>query len=373
MKSLSYCSRIVLILIGLFATVTAEWAAEPNEVVPADSFDQPPKMIKNVVPQYPFNMQQAGLIGMVDIEFIVDVEGRVINPIIVGSNNPWFERPAIEAILQWKFQPARKDGRAVNCRASQRIQFELYDRSVELWQSTKGKDHAKLPLEIRWDVCPVPLASTYPVYPAEALQAGRKGRAVVRYLVNTQGRIQTAKVLEASAPEFGGAAMASIDAWRFKPATRAGQPCSALLQMEFEFVPSGDSSVPVTSGLREVVHELNRKEPHVYPLETLDAVPKALSRRPPVYPSALREVGQPGEALIEFCIDEKGDAQLPRVVSATAPEFGYAAAQAVATWRFEPPMKNRKPVIARAQIPVKFKLLDGMNGETKPSTKETIP
>src|ERR1019366_5214550 len=112
---------------------------------------------------------------------------------------------------------------------------------------------------------PVPIASSYPVYPAEALLAGREGRAVVRYLVNPQGRIEAASVVEASAPEFGGAGMASIDSWRFKPATRAGKPCSAILQMELEFrsYKGGNSSVPISPGMWEIVTELHRKEPRI--------------------------------------------------------------------------------------------------------------
>jgi len=373
MKSLPFFPRVVLALVGFFAMATSISAAEPKQTTTDGLQDEPVKLLKAVKPEYPFKMQKAGLIGLVRIECIVDKEGRVINPIVVESNNPWFERPAIEAILKWKFQPGRKNGRVVNVRISQPISFEPEEGGTELWQSTKGKDHAKLPQEIRWDECPVPIASTYPVYPAEALLGGRKGHAVVRYLVNPQGRIQVAKVLEASAPEFGGAAMASIDAWRFKPATQAGKPCSALLQMEFDFVPTGDPSVPVTYELRDVVREIGRKEPHIHALDKLDAVPKALSRRPPVYPSVLREVGQPGEALIEFYINEKGDAQLPRIVSASAPEFGFAAAQAVATWRFEPPMKEGKAVIARAQIPISFKLHDDAKAEKKPAPKETQP
>ena len=373
MKTLPFFPRVVLALVGFFLAAVAMVAAEPKEPFRTDPLDEPVKLLKPVKPEYPFNMQKAGLIGRVVIQCVVDKEGRVIDPVVIESNNPWFERPAIEAILKWKYQPGRKDGRTVYTRIEQPLEFAPYEGGKELWQSTKGKDHAKLPLEIRWDECPVPIASTYPVYPAEALQAARKGHAVVRYLVNPQGRIQVAKVLEASAPEFGGAAMASIDVWRFKPATRAGEPCSALLQMEFDFVPTGDASVPVTYELRDVVREIARKVPRIHALEKLDAMPKALSRRPPVYPTSLLEVGQPGEALIEFYIDQKGDAQLPRIVSATAPEFGYAAAQAVATWRFEPPLKGGEPVIARAQIPVSFKLHDDAKMEKKPAAKESQP
>ena len=366
--------RAMLACAGLLAFAAELSAAESKQSAPTDLPDQPPTRFKVVAPSYPFNMRQAGLIGTVDLEFIVDVEGRVINPVVVRSNNPWFERPAIEAILQWKFHPGLKSGHAVNSVARQRIQFELDDVGSELWRATKAKDHAKLPLEIRWDESPVPIMSTYPVYPAEALRAEKKGRAVVRYLVNQQGRIDAAKVMEASAPEFGGAAMASVDVWRFSPAKRAGEPCSALIQVEFEFMPyGGTATVPISIGMRDIGHELRRKEPRIYPLDKLDAVPKPLSRRPPVYPSVLREAGRPGEALIEFYIDPKGDAQLPRIVSASVPEFGYAAAQAVSTWRFEPPMKAGKAVIARAQIPVNFQLPEAGKPMKAPAAEEARP
>lgn len=46
---------------------------------------------------------------------------------------------------------------------------------------------------------------------------------------------------------------------------------------------------------------------------------------------------------------------LPRMVSASAPAFGYAAVQTVATWRFEPPTSGGKPVMARARVPFTFK------------------
>ncbi len=82
--------------------------------------------------------------------------------------------------------------------------------------------------------------------------------------------------------------------------------------------------------------------------------PKPIRQGPPVYPTALKKAGQPGEAVIEFFVDAKGDVQLPRIVSSTATEFGYAAVQAVATWRFEPPKRNRKRTVVRVRGPVEF-------------------
>jgi TonB family protein len=61
-----------------------------------------------------------------------------------------------------------------------------------------------------------------------------------------------------------------------------------------------------------------------------------------------------GETLIEFLIDEEGRARLPRIVSASDEAFGYAAVQAVSSWRFEPPTRGGRAVVVRVQIPITF-------------------
>lgn len=148
-----------------------------------------------------------------------------------------------------------------------------------------------------------------------------------------------------------------IDTWEFTPpAKKDGTPCLALIAIDHKFKPSGDGDVPVTHEAREILRLLEKSPANIATLAELDRIPKALSRRQPVYPTALEKAGQAGQAMIEFFIDRNGDAQLPRIVSSSAPEFGYAAVQAVATWRFEPALKDGKIVVARAQIPMEFKL-----------------
>ena len=69
---------------------------------------------------------------------------------------------------------------------------------------------------------------------------------------------------------------------------------------------------------------------------------------------ALRAEGPTGSAEIEFIIDREGRARLPRIVSASREEFGWAAATAIAQWVFDPPKKNGQPVDTRVRIPVSF-------------------
>lgn len=332
----------------------AAWAQVPGEFS-INELDEVPRPKRQVAPVYPYNMRAAGLVGRVTIEFVVNYEGRVVAAQVVRSNNPYFERPALDAVMKWTFTPGKKAGRPVNTRCQIDIPFMLDGAGQNLWQIGKGKNHASLPPALQWDIAPEPLNTAYPVYPFEDLMKGTTGKTRIGFVVGLDGRVMGAKVQEATTPAMGMAALAAIDAWEFQPARKAdGSPAGAQLGLEHEFsTRSGD--VPVSESALAIVRALKKGAP-IATLKELDARLRPLMQRPPVYPSPLRESGQNGEADIEFFIDENGDAQLPRIVSASAPEFGYAAAQAVAAWRFTVPTKGGKPVVVRAQIPVRFTL-----------------
>jgi protein TonB len=55
--------------------------------------------------------------------FIVDRSGRVQNPIVQKSTDPVFEKPALSAVKQWKFEPGKRNGLAVRFRMRVPITF----------------------------------------------------------------------------------------------------------------------------------------------------------------------------------------------------------------------------------------------------------
>ena len=76
----------------------------------------------------------------------------------------------------------------------------------------------------------------------------------------------------------------------------------------------------------------------------------------PAYPARLRPLGFPGgDAVIQFVIDKDGRVRLPRVVSATNEDFGWAAATAASQWVFEVPRHNGRAVPVKVQVPFHFK------------------
>jgi TonB family protein len=345
----------VLLLAALASLLPAQDSSAPEipDALDVQQLSKPPRLTRPVQPIYPYAMRLAGLDGKVLLEYVVGPDGRVVDAFVVKSNNPWFERPALDAVFQWRFAPGEKDGRKVFTRVQQVITFQLQGGGESLWGVRKQKHSDTLPEQFRWEVPPETVRSTFPTYPFGDLQQRRRGSAKLQFAVTPRGRVTAVKLLSATTPEMGFAALAAIDAWEFEPARKAdGSPSWAALALEFRFDDeTGDS--PVTDAARGILGDLKRG--HQFPTPNqLDAPLRPISRRPPVFPTSLQEQGTPGEALIEFFIDSRGDAQLPRVVSATAPEFGYAAAQAVGTWRFKPPMQGGRSTTVRAQVPIKF-------------------
>jgi protein TonB len=54
--------------------------------------------------------------GKVYIVFIVDKNGRVEKPMVQKSSDPIFEKPALSAVKQWKFEPGKRGGKPVRFR-----------------------------------------------------------------------------------------------------------------------------------------------------------------------------------------------------------------------------------------------------------------
>lgn len=76
-------------------------------------------------PVYPAKMKQARIEGEVVLSFTVDQEGFTRDIKAVSSSNGAFEQPAIDAIKQWRFWPAQKDGLPVSSPRQMPLAFGL--------------------------------------------------------------------------------------------------------------------------------------------------------------------------------------------------------------------------------------------------------
>jgi len=88
--------------------------------------DQPPRTLRAPLPKYPFEAKQKGITGKVILRFVVDTNGNAREPQIVSAvPEGVFETAALEAVVNYKFRPAMKGGKAVDCVVRLPISFDL--------------------------------------------------------------------------------------------------------------------------------------------------------------------------------------------------------------------------------------------------------
>lgn len=314
-----------------------------------DSHGTPPRIIRRVNAEYPLEMRTSRLTGDVEVGFVVKEDGSVNDAVVLQTDNPGFNSAAVSAVSQWKYEPATVNGKPVSYRMHSKITFEITGAPSREYAEVEvdRKKLERLPEEFRYDVPPQAKDLSKPVYPYSLFNENANGEAQVAFLVKENGSVGATRIVKNSRPEFGLALAASIEATKFIPALRKGMPSEALLRYEEDFSSSlehGDS--------RLLSWEKNHPE-RIVVVGKLDAPPKAIFRHKGVFPTALGTV-EKGSAVVEFLIDEEGTVRLPRVLSSTELEFGYAAVQAVSGWRFEPPKSGGKPVVTRATLTFDF-------------------
>jgi TonB family protein len=311
---------------------------------------RPPSVIAQIPPDYPIEMRKYGLRGTVVIDFIATKEGNVQNPYVLESTNPAFEEPAVRAVMQWKFRPAAFHGIAVAAHMRVPVVFQLepgglHGEGADLYSvNVKSSSKGYQPPRIR--------NLMLPLYPTDLRRDKIAGSADADCIVDTHGRVIQVKIKLASRPEFAGALTAALEAWAFYPALQDGKPVLSTVHYSTGFSMKELPDDDAYSMLR-----LEEKHPErILSAAALDGIPRPISQRPPRFPDTMVGLRDSGSALIDFIIDSDGHARLPRVVEATDPAFGYAAAQAVSTWFFEPPRAHGDPVTARLRMPFEFHL-----------------
>src|SRR4029079_18842149 len=92
---------------------------------PVMDYDQPPRPIKMTRPQYPQEAFVKKIEGTVEVEIVIDANGRVVSARVVRSI-PMLDAAAVQTVYQWVFAPAMKGGRPVSTRAMAPVTFRIF-------------------------------------------------------------------------------------------------------------------------------------------------------------------------------------------------------------------------------------------------------
>lgn len=98
----------------------------PDNAYGLSEVDTPPRVLSAVPPQYPFLAKAENIEGTLTVQFIVTEEGAVRDVKVTESEPEGvFDEAAVAAIEQYIFEPATKDGEAVDCIVHAPMAFQL--------------------------------------------------------------------------------------------------------------------------------------------------------------------------------------------------------------------------------------------------------
>ena len=315
-------------------------------------------------PAYPESLRTYRIRGEVRLAYDIDAEGYVQNLRATYATHPDFLQPALDVAKGWRFRPARKDGKPVSSSREESVFTDVLTPGLEAFEipAVAVKD---LPESLRYDRPPSIRTLVPVVYPYEQLLANKRGAAQVALIIAPDGLTRELRVRAASEPAFGLALAAAMEAWEFEPAVKNGAPSGAILTRGQEFKVDGEDRL-VSDGTRRLLRILSSENPAIVDISALDASPEPLERVPPVFPQ--KHAGKDGTTEVEFIVDREGVVHLPRIVSASEPEFGWSAATAVVRWRFAPPIKAGEPVDARVRMQLDFRAAEPAPAAETPPT-----
>lgn len=106
--------------------------------------------------------------------------------------------------------------------------------------------------------------------------------------------------------------------------------------------------------------DLRAKIGAIFNIADLDRPPEPVVQAAPVFPFNLKREAIEGRVRVEFIVDTEGRVHNAFVVETSHPGFDEAAVTGVSRWRFRPGYKNGRKVNTRMQVPILFRIVDGL-------------
>ena len=109
------------------ASVAKPWVREELDAAMIRAIEEQTRLLVIRIDdcEVPVELRSRKVEGTVVVSFIVDATGRVVQPKVEKATLEAFERPALDAVRQWRFDPAVRAGEKVPSRLRIPIRFSL--------------------------------------------------------------------------------------------------------------------------------------------------------------------------------------------------------------------------------------------------------
>lgn len=175
----------------------------------------------------------SALPGSCMLSMVVGADGVPVNIHVVESAGDALDAAAIDAIKQSKFEPGMLKKQPVAVRIRARVLFAA-DRSpaipvllVPMFRNSGGSGD--------YDTPPVPIHQENAEFSDEARRKRISGVVLISLLVGTDGLPTDLHVVRSVGAGLDEQALDSVGKYRFKPATKDGNPVPARITVEVSF------------------------------------------------------------------------------------------------------------------------------------------
>jgi TonB family protein len=100
--------------------------AGTTQRIPVGGNVQQARLIRQPKPEYPADLKQQGVTGVVTIQAIISRNGELLNPQVINTNvDPRLAQAALDAVKQWRYTPTLLNGQPVEVTTTVDLTYEL--------------------------------------------------------------------------------------------------------------------------------------------------------------------------------------------------------------------------------------------------------
>jgi TonB family protein len=229
--------------------------SRPNSAAagPSKQFVAPARLIKRTDPIYPLEARMRMVQGAVVMKATIATDGTVKN-IKITSGDPMLRNAAVDAVSQWRYEPARIEGVAFAIDSTITLNFSMGDSLkltlFDVTQTQTGADGAVVAAAL--PLPPPPAGVTRvsgrvmasqldkkvdPVYPADGIAMDARGDVVLLATIAKTGEVGDVQVV--SGPyRFREAAISAVKQWRYRPYEVEGIAQEVQTTITVNFAPA---------------------------------------------------------------------------------------------------------------------------------------
>ncbi len=215
---------------------------EPADEIPPGPYKiggnvSAPVVIHFAEAQFSDYARQNGICGTNLIELTVDANGNPQDLHVLKSLEPSLDAKAIEAVSQYRFKPAMKNGTTpVPVKITVEIDFRLYKSLGSPGCSPQYPAPAPVQVSAGGRTSPAVLIShVQPKYTHDARKKRIAGTCTIQLTIDAKGVPQNLHVVHSLDPGLDNKAVEAVERWRYRPATKDGVPIPEESTVNVEF------------------------------------------------------------------------------------------------------------------------------------------